>query len=82
MKSNIYYDDEEGIDEFADVPRWIGWIYVAMLTAIMYLVVKPMDAYRAFRRLHPIVKGLVWSALSGVGIGLLIVFTIYLLLEY
>lgn len=93
MKPNIYhypkehrefyekYDDQEDLDEFADVTWWEA-LQLAIFIPLVYCIIFFCDAYRAYKRLHPVVKGLIWSAIAGIGIGLLIVLTIFLILEY
>lgn len=82
MKPNIYhYEDSEHVEDIVPetlLGRITAYIFLKVLQCIIFF----FAAYGAFKRLHPVVKGLIWSAIAGIGIGLLIVLTIFLILEY
>ena len=82
MKPNIYhYDHQEYVEDIVPetlLGRITSYIFLKVLQCIVFFC----DAYRGYNRLHPIVKGIIWSALAGIGIGLMLVLTIFLILEY
>lgn len=81
MKPNIYhYEDSEHVEDI--VPETLlGRITAYLFLKVLQCIIFFCDAYRGYKRLHPVVKGLIWSALAGIGIGLLLVLVGFMILE-
>lgn len=49
--------------------------------AVVCCLIPVFDAFRAFKRLHPIAQGILVSAVTGVAISLMLFLVAYLILE-